>query len=443
MIVNPGGEVADVGDVTQAGTVRAMADPLVLPVPDTVSATYVVPVAWPPADHPIELARLYVRDRLEEPLRSLVLALAEGPLVTIDVLAAGDAPPIPVELLHVFGASEADVRATSEAAHLVVVHATYRPGWPPAHEWAARALAAGVAGAVGSPVMDTFVPQLLTIEQIERSLPDGDGELRLASWVLVPQSAGGNGLWVTTKGMGRFGLPELQAENVPPQLAHAMAQLFSGLGRALLRWWVGAVGGGEPQAFVELPEPFEVSTADVAAAYGEPAPAEVTTVALRLATDPGQPPGDSFLSVVPPDDYGRSSGEFFAEVCAALFGQGEDDVRGPADPEAMARAIATARGSLDDIRARFVEERLALDQRLLVKFRLDAPGGSEYPWLFVTSWRSPDRIHGTSANDALHDATVRVGRPLVVSADTVVDWALWVDGQGMVEGGWTDAALED
>ena len=420
-----------------------MADPIVLPVPDTISATYVVPLPWPLADPPIELARGYVRDHLEEPLRSLVLALAEGPLVSIDVLRASDAPPMPVELLRVFGASDADVRATAEAPHLVAVHATYRPGWPPAHEWAARALAAGVAGAVGSPVMDTFVPQLLSVEQLERSLPDDEAQLRVARWVLVPQSAGGNGLWVTTKGMGRFGLPELQAENVPPQLSHPMTQLFSGLASALLRWWVAALDCAEPPAFVELPEPFEVTTADVAAAYGEPPPAEAGTVALRLAADPSQPPGDSFLSVVPPDDYPRSAGEFFAEVGAALFGHGVDEVRGPRDPQAMEQAIATARAGLDSIRTRFVERGLALDQRLLVKFRIDAPDGSEYPWLFVTSWRSPDRIHGTSANDALHDPSIRVGRPLVISTDEVVDWAVWVDGQGMVEGGWTNAALED
>jgi len=222
-----------------------------------------------------------------------------------------------------------------------------------------------------------------------------------------------------------------------------MTQLLSGLARAMLRWWVAALDGGEPKAFVELPRSFEVSTSDIADAYGQPRPDDVATVTLRLATDPAQPPGDSFLSIMPPDDYPHSSGEFFADVCATLLGDGVDEVKEPRDPDAMDRAIASARNSLDQIRDRFVESRLPLDQRLLVKFRLDLPGGSEYPWLFVTSWKSADRIHGTSANDAIHDPTIRVGRPLIVSADDVVDWAVWTDAQGMIEGGWTNAALEE
>jgi uncharacterized protein YegJ (DUF2314 family) len=418
-----------------------MADHIVLPVPEMLSATYVVPVARDPGE-PLDVAKDYVRTRLEEPLRDLVLDFADGPLASVGVLRPSEAPPPPVELLRIFGASEADIRAVTKAKHLVAIRATYQPGWPPAHEWSARAIAAGVASWAGAPIMDSFVPHLVSVDQIERTYPTEEAPLRLASWVLVPQSAGDSGMRMTTKGLGRFGLPELQVENVPPQLAEPMTLAVSGLADALLAWWMEAVGGDERPAFVELTERFEFGVADVASAYGGD-PAEDASVQVRFVLDPAQPPGDSFLSLLPPLDYPRSSGEFFAEMCAELFGHDDAKVKGSRDPEAMERAIATARGSLDKIRKRFVRNRLRLNERLLVKFRLEAPDGAEYPWLFVTSWKSADRVHGTSANDAIHDPSVRVGRPLVIATADVVDWAIWVDGDGMIEGGWTNAALED
>jgi len=78
---------------------------------------------------------------------------------------------------------------------------------------------------------------------------------------------------------------------------------------------------------------------------------------------------------------------------------------------------------------------------LIVKHRLAGPNGNEYVWAFVTDWSKPGTIRGHSANDAEYEPSVRVGRPAVVDVEAVIDWAIWADGQGIVEGGWTDAIL--
>jgi hypothetical protein len=44
-------------------------------------------------------------------------------------------------------------------------------------------------------------------------------------------------------------------------------------------------------------------------------------------------------------------------------------------------------------------------------------------------------------NDAHLDRRIRVGRPVRVDVATVVDWALWIDGEGIIEGGWTNTLL--
>jgi hypothetical protein len=60
-------------------------------------------------------------------------------------------------------------------------------------------------------------------------------------------------------------------------------------------------------------------------------------------------------------------------------------------------------------------------------------------WAYVTSWKSPEKVLGSSAGDVLTDPAIRAGRPVAIDATAIVDWAVWIDGQGIIEGGQTDA----
>ena len=108
----------------------------------------------------------------------------------------------------------------------------------------------------------------------------------------------------------------------------------------------------------------------------------------------------------------------------------------------MEQAIATARAGLEEIRSRFESGALGLHSKLLIKYRLEAPEGREMLWAYVTSWRDADRILATSANDAVYHPKVRLGKPIVVDAATIVDWAVEHDEQGIVEGAFTQAVLD-
>ena len=119
-----------------------------------------------------------------------------------------------------------------------MIRAVSSPGWPPMHEWAGRACAAVVAAEAAVPLVDTATPQVLTADAALRTLPAAeDARFRLADWMLVFQSAGSGGLWLTTKGLGRFGLPELQVRNVPPQLGRAWTRVLNGVASRLLGTW--------------------------------------------------------------------------------------------------------------------------------------------------------------------------------------------------------------
>ncbi|MFG2006381.1 hypothetical protein ACGFNU_45275 [Spirillospora sp. NPDC048911] len=302
-----------------------MGEILTLPVPETLHATYAVALTADPAD-PRELARAQVAQRVAPPLRDQVLGMLDSPMLTLDLRPADEFPPLPTDLLAVYGASAeqlADVRA---ASHVLAVRAAYRPGRPPAHEWATRAVAGAIGAALSAPVIDVFTPRLLSPELIRRSLPGADGTTRLTDWMLLPHTGGPHGFWFTTKGLARFGLPELQTEHVPPGLVEPWGRLLNGLARRLLDLWLDELPAGRQPLVVELPELISVGLRDVAAADGveEPMRREVT-VRLRLDDahpddghpDDGHPGGaEPLLTVLAADD----GPDRLEALCAALFG---------------------------------------------------------------------------------------------------------------------------
>ncbi|MFD6695758.1 DUF2314 domain-containing protein [Micromonospora aurantiaca (nom. illeg.)] len=417
-------------------------DFLPVPVPESLDATYLVPITGLPKVSP-KTAVEGLAGRLAEPVHGLARQMLDSPLMTVDTRTVDEFPELPPDLLTAFGATEEQLARLAAATHLVVVQAEYRPGWPPAHEWAARAVAAAVAETVGGDVVDVFGLQFLDPAAALRSLPDEQGRIRLVDWVLVPYSSDSDGLWFTTKGLRRFGLLELQAQGVPDHLTRAWGAVMTGAARRLLRDWTDGLAGEEVPAFVQLPVLATVTGHDIAVAYGNPEQHGATApVLLRLELDPAtDPDADSFLSLNPPPGHPGPPGRYFAAACATLFNGIQPDVRYTRTGDAMSRAVETAREALGDIRARFLAGRLPEESQLVVKYGLPGDDGPEYVWAGVTSWDTPERIVGASASDANTDPGVRIGSPVVVETSDVVDWAV-LDGTGVLEGGWTQAVLD-
>ena len=381
--------------------------------------------------------------RIAGPVGIAVRMMLDAGAVTVNAMSSSSLPPVPAPLQEYLGVAPELVRAVAEAGEFVVVRASCPPGWPPMHEWAGRACAAVLASQAGVPLVDTATPKVLAADAAMRTLPaDGDAGFRLADWMLVFQSAGIGGLRMTTKGLGRFGLPELQVRNVPPQLGQAWTHVLTGLASTLLGTWLTALRDRAEPAFAQLPAALEVREADIARAYDAPG-TEGPAVPVRLTFDPSpQDSADSFLSVQPPDDFPASAGEFLAGVCAALFGPQEQEIRYLAPSNEMERAMQAAREALPAVRARYLAGDLPPRAQLMIKHEVSVPGRAEYPWAYVTSWADPARVLGNSAGDATLDAGIRAGRPIVVAAETIIDWAIWIDGKGIVEGGQTNVIAQ-
>ncbi|MFG2085101.1 MULTISPECIES: hypothetical protein [unclassified Spirillospora] len=287
---------------------------LTLAVPETLYGTYAVALPTPIAD-PAALAHDEVTRRTRPPLRDLVLGMLDSPMLTLDQRPAGDFPPLPGDLLAAYRAAPSDLTAIDSAAHLLAVSSAYRPGRPPAHEWAARAVAGAVGAALTAPVIDVFTPQVLPLAHLERSLPGPDGTFRLTDWMLLPHTSGPDGFFFTTKGLARFGLPELQTENVPPALLEPWGRLLNGLARRVLDLWLDELPAGEQPLVVDVPELVSVGLRDIAAAQGTDDPMR-REVSVRLRLDTGEPP---VLTVLPAED----GPDRLESLCAALFGAPE------------------------------------------------------------------------------------------------------------------------
>jgi uncharacterized protein YegJ (DUF2314 family) len=370
--------------------------------------------------------------------------MVDASLVRFVAQRLEDLPPLPIALLTAFGATDEQATTVQKSRHSIAITAHYRPGWPPLHEWAARGLAAAIASRVDGLLIDVFTPRVLDPDEASGSLPSPDRQIRVADWVLVPQSAGDGGDFdLATNGLSRFGLPELRAAEVPPALAGPYAAVLSGVASRLLSAWTSTLAAeAEPPAFLEVPTEIQVAEADVARAYDRVPMPDGGSVRLGLRYDgSGDPDATPVLRIVPPPDFSGTVGEHAAAVCAALFGSQPDEIRRIVHGRAMEDAIAAAREALPSARERFLSRDLPAGGQIVVKHRLPAGDQSELVWSTVTSWPTAEHIAGVSLTDAESDENIRVGRAVRVDADAVVDWAVWINGAGIVEGGWTDRVL--
>lgn len=422
-------------------------DVLTLEVPEVLGATYLVPAAIT-ADEAAGRIVAGLGRHVTGQLAGGLTAMVRSPLVTISTVASSSLPVLDARFQGYLGASPRQIQAVCEADSMVTIRAIADPASAPLHEWCARAASAVLATDLGVPVVDALVPRVLDPGAALSALPGADMKLRLADWVLIFQSAGELGVWTTTKGLSRWGLPELQARNVPPEFARPWVAALTGIAGRLVSLWHQAIRADPRPAFAEVPAELMVSGDDLAWAYtgsARPMRGHLSSQAgiIRLAADPDPAPSrDSFLTVSPPSGYRASAGEHLADFCAALFGAPEPEVRHVGQTPAMDQAMATALRSLSAIRDRFLSGSLQPPAQLMVKHKLparfDRADGSEYVWAYVTSWRDPARILGYSGSDAVTDQRVRRGRPAVIDVAVVCDWAIWTPGEGITEGGWTN-----
>ena len=167
----------------------------------------------------------------EEPLRSGILDFLQQDLVNLFLHDRAEMPEPPDEILRAYNPGETEERRFRNATHAIVIGSPDLLVAPRIGLWSVIATARGIAGALpGGVIVDPEFPRLLPLEQMNEDLPS-DGAIRVPDHILIPYSSDARTglLWITTKGMARFGLPEIEVRGAPPNLAASMMPVMNGL----------------------------------------------------------------------------------------------------------------------------------------------------------------------------------------------------------------------
>ncbi|HET7328790.1 MAG TPA: hypothetical protein VFJ14_16065 [Nocardioidaceae bacterium] len=275
-----------------------MSDTIVIPVPERLLAVYAVATA--------------------EPVDSSALRSSGG--VAVDVVPV-DAAPLPAAaLLRAMGASTEALAKLGSATEAALVRSIGGPGMPPGSEMAAYATAQALAEVYDGVLVDTVIPRVV-------DSPRGVGDdFRLADWVVLPHSATDDGLWFTTKGLVRFGMPELQSHCVPESASNAWGAVLTGVAQVLTEHLGAALREDPTRAFVELPAQLDLRLRDIAAGYSDRSrsaddPGLDVSASMCVVWDPAPQEGaESFLTVQPPRHTAEPATEWTTGVVRTLFG---------------------------------------------------------------------------------------------------------------------------
>ena len=289
-----------------------MTEDLILPVPDALPAMYLVPsavsgVSGVSGEAVQRRTRAAVAARVAEPLRGLTLRLLDesvlltAPRLVTELPSIWPLRPAPDDMPAV------QARAARDATELIAFAALLVPSPGPVHEWITRAAAAAFAAELGVPVVDAYLRRASTAEAALASLPGAPelagigGGFRLADWLLVQYDDD----CLMTRGLGRFGLPELKVDQVPAELRAPWVLALTGLGQRLLELLRrelrrGSSSGGET-AFIQVPAELVIGRAHIGLAYGCDL-GDDPVLPVRLSLDPAvTDQRDSYLTLDAPD----------------------------------------------------------------------------------------------------------------------------------------------
>ena len=392
----------------------------------------------PSIDALLAAARSWVASHAKEPLRaSIERQMKEGGL-ELEVLER-DGLPLPFD--SVFDSLPDPTRGRkrfAEAGHAVLVQSKGALAPPCAALWAAWGAARGIAEFTGGLIYD---PSTFRFAQDGSSTADlpADGGIVITDHIVVPYSSGEDGLsWVTTTGLGKFGLPNLECRGVPPHVTVSIAEVLNTLAHQLVARVLERPAAEERDLVLE--DEFTIEGAVFVAANRRVGKRRGATGAalVRIAYTSSEET-EPFLTLLPPRGSSAEKGVWLHSVVAALEPREDPVVRPPENDPALAGARKEARSRLPAVKRRFLAG-LAPGEALYVKHAFTEDEVVEHMWVAVTSWDG-QMVEGTLANDPQDIRTLRGGQAVEIDEAAVDDWLLR-RADGTREGGFSAKVLE-
>jgi len=266
-----------------------MTDPVRVPLPRSVLASYLVLAPAAAADPDLVISR-----RAGEllPAAREQLAGVIGDLRVHDLAPLRTAPVPPTALLRAYGASAAQCEQVAAASAGWALLLRQRPQAAQTGESAVRSAAMLLARELDGEVIDPAIPRLVRVD------PSATASSVTTDWHSFDHVPGQAGTDVSTRGLVRFGLPELAVRDIPPAAVPAWDAILSGVVHLVMRRLRGAEESRSDPG-LDLPAKLPLTVRDIAAAYGQPVETVDPTVRretkLRLSYVEG--PEDRLISI--------------------------------------------------------------------------------------------------------------------------------------------------
>jgi len=352
-------------------------------------------------------------------------------LVSIELRPAADLPPLPIDLLRHMGLGELEERIVRAATEVVLVTGEDLNVRPRIGMWAVLAAALGVSEFLQGVVFDPDALRIIDPDKAGRWF-SATGEIGVTHHIIVPFSIGDRGLgWMTTRGLQKFGLPDLELRDVPPNL-NQLSVLMNAVAQFLVEETFRSVAESKNKvAQLSIAAEIGVDRALVARAgarkpNGDPAAGGAATVALRYDSTE-RVPGPPMIRIERPPGFTGDTGIWLNQVAGQLLGS-EDRVRmTDTSAEAMTRAHERAVAELPQVKQRFMAG-LKPGEVLFIKHGFPTSTGSkEYIWAAVNRWEE-SALTVQVANDPADVPGLRTGMTVMLGEADVFDWMLQLPG---------------
>jgi uncharacterized protein YegJ (DUF2314 family) len=386
-------------------------------------------------------------------------------------------PELPEDSLRAYNPGEIEECRFRDATHIALVGTQDVILAPRVGYWAAVAVARALATHfVGGVILDLEFPRLLPREKHLEDLPP-QGTIHVTEHILVTVGPDGQRGHCTmfTRGMMRFGLPDLEMQDVPANLVKSMLLVVNGVAQYLVEQSTQAAEACEAQGgedldelrHLEIAEEILLTRENVRLSYkkrgeepqealrqeeeqheqSETSAAEGGVVPLRLALHlaPDSPP---LLHILPPRSVTTSLPIWYNQLLSDLFGAASmrdiptlvrtAQTNDPTVLQAQQESLKT----LTQVKRRF-QNGFRSGEVLYIKHGfLLTSGNHEYMWINVTHWDESGEIRGQLANDPRSRLDLRVGQEVSLLESDVFDWLItYLDGR--TEGGHTTNALHE
>lgn len=260
-----------------------------VPLPRSVLASYLVLATAAGDDSELVISRS--AERLPPAAREQ-LASAIGDLRVHDLAPLRAAPIPPTELLRAYGASapECDQVAAASAGWALLLR--HSPHTAESGESAVRTAAVLLAHELEGVVVDPAIPRLVPVDL------SATGSALSTDWHSFDHVDRREATDVSTRGLERFGLPELVARDISAAAVPAWDAILSGVAHLVMRRLRGAEESRSDPG-LDLPAELSLTVRDIAAAYGQPVdtfdPTVLRATELQLSYVEG--PSDRLISI--------------------------------------------------------------------------------------------------------------------------------------------------